>query len=408
MTVTESDGSADLTITVNEKILLHLKDFTGYREEKEVPKAISQKGIASAIRILPSHIPRALKRLMQDGLVTERDGYVEGGARKMRVYFLTEDGVQRTRKLAERVGSIVVDMKKDGRVAKVPLCEINLHLRNKLTMLQLCIHYTHSKAFDLTRIDSGQKVVDFTESAPKVSVFVGREKDFENLKRIMAERKVVVIFGGKGTGKTALASRYIENLRTRQSIFWYQLHPSDDLLEIMNSLAEFLELMGIKGLSEYLQGGRTNVLESLRVLLSTLSESETLLVFDNYYEQRQDVVEFFSILVNMIRETKGINVLITARENIPFYDWFYSRNELDRKVVGEIHLRGLDMESSRKIIAIKSIADDAFKQIYQLTKGVPQLLEYVRDEDSHALKSTGLFTAQEVRLMLGLKKVLKR
>jgi DNA-binding MarR family transcriptional regulator len=402
-----SDGKS--SVTVNEKILLHLKDYSSYRDATEVPKDVTQKGIANAVGILPSHTPRALKRLIRDGLVAERDGYVGGGTRKSRVYFLSDNGNQRTKRLAERIGSTTVEMRKDGKITYVQLCEINMQLRNKLSFLELVMHHGQYRYFDITRIDSGQKIVDFSTKAPRVEIFVDREDEFGTLKALAVERKVVVIFGWKGVGKTALASKYLENIRGKQSVFWYQLQPSDTFMDLLESLAEFLELMGVKTLSDYLKGGKVNMAESQLILLEALSESDTRLIFDNYSEQQgEDIVDFFSLLVNMIKDTKGIGVLITARENIPYYNWFYGKKELEREIVGELHLKGLDRESGKKIIAVKNIEEDAYKQIHQLTKGVPQLLEYIRDDSTDALKASGLFTAQEIRLMLGLKKVVRK
>jgi ATP/maltotriose-dependent transcriptional regulator MalT len=257
-------------------------------------------------------------------------------------------------------------------------------------------------------MESGYKIVEYTSAAPRVSLFINREKDLELLKKMASDRKAVVIFGVKGIGKTALASKYIEILRGKQSLFWYQLDLSDTLPDILDSLAEFLELMGVKYLSEKLKGEKVNAAECLGMVLDTLSDTDTLLVFDGYHEPGEDVVEFFYMLVNMLEDTRGVKVLITSREDIPFYNWFYSRKEIERRTVGEIHLKGLDRESGKKILSIRNIEDDAYKQIYQLTKGVPQLLEYVRDNDSDALNGTGLFTAQEIRLMLGLKGVVKK
>lgn len=398
------DEKEKICITVNDKILLHLKDYIGYRNEKEVPREITQKGIADAVGILPSHVPRALKKLISDGFVSERDGYITGGTRKSRVYVLTEDGASVAKKLAEKVCMIQVDVKKNGAFRKTALSDVNLIMKRKQSLLSLYNLYSTQRCIDIDRIESGMDIVDFTSRAPKIPVFYNREKDMQHLEKIIATRKMAVVFGVRGIGKTALISRFVERFRGRKSLFWYQLDLSDRLENIVESLSEFLNLMGTKTLSDVLTGdGRISPQACVKILQESLSGTETLMVFDGYNEPAEDVVEFFYLLVQMLNGCEGVKVLISAREDIPFYNWFYSRKEIENGTVGELRLKGIDRESGKKILNQSHIDEDAYKQIYQLTKGVPLLLEYVRDGNSEALKMSGLFTAQEIRLMMGLK-----
>ena len=48
---------------VQDRILLHLRDFSEYSESIEVPFAISQMGIANAVSIARSNVPRAIAGL---------------------------------------------------------------------------------------------------------------------------------------------------------------------------------------------------------------------------------------------------------------------------------------------------------------------------------------------------------
>ena len=46
---------------VQERILLHLRDYVDYSDKVEVPFAISQMGIANAVSIARSNVPRSLE-----------------------------------------------------------------------------------------------------------------------------------------------------------------------------------------------------------------------------------------------------------------------------------------------------------------------------------------------------------
>ena len=45
---------------VQERILLHLLDYSDYKNSVEVPFSLSQMGIANAVAIARSNVPRAI------------------------------------------------------------------------------------------------------------------------------------------------------------------------------------------------------------------------------------------------------------------------------------------------------------------------------------------------------------
>ena len=67
---------------VQERILLHLSDYSDYSNSVEVPFALSQMGIANAVAIARSNVPRAISGLKDQGLLIERQAHVHGVTRK--------------------------------------------------------------------------------------------------------------------------------------------------------------------------------------------------------------------------------------------------------------------------------------------------------------------------------------
>ncbi|MGB9637018.1 MAG: ATPase, partial [Thermoplasmata archaeon] len=88
-----------LKLTYPERVLIYLLDYVRFKERHTYPFGITQKGIAEAVDILPAHVPRTVKKLMNENLVEERFGRVEGIPRKVRVYFLTQNGVEKANAL---------------------------------------------------------------------------------------------------------------------------------------------------------------------------------------------------------------------------------------------------------------------------------------------------------------------
>ena len=76
---------------VQERILLHLLDYSDFKNSIEVPFALSQMGIANAVAM--SNVPRAISGLKDQGILVERQAHVKGVSRKRKAYFLTDSGI---------------------------------------------------------------------------------------------------------------------------------------------------------------------------------------------------------------------------------------------------------------------------------------------------------------------------
>lgn len=106
------------TLTVAERILLHISQHQKLKDCYDVPFDVSQDGIAQALLISRAHAAVELKKLKESGEVQERLAHIKRGKNKRKVYFLTSAGEEETAKirtLAEERGIDVgpsVDMRK--------------------------------------------------------------------------------------------------------------------------------------------------------------------------------------------------------------------------------------------------------------------------------------------------------
>ena len=78
---------------VQEKVLLHLLVYGVFKVKVVVSFALSQMGIANAVAIARSNVPRAISGLRDQGLLVERQAHVQGVSRKRKAYFLTDAGI---------------------------------------------------------------------------------------------------------------------------------------------------------------------------------------------------------------------------------------------------------------------------------------------------------------------------
>ncbi|HII43015.1 TPA: hypothetical protein HA325_00120, partial [Candidatus Thalassarchaeaceae archaeon] len=136
---------------VQERILLHLRDYVDYADKVEVPFAISQMGIANAVAIARSNVPRAIAGMKESGHLIERQAHVSGVSRKRKAYFLTSDGVNLADDIWVKVSEQPVRLiHADGRAE-------NLDLRAALESTELPLRHVdilryldHSGTVDLS------------------------------------------------------------------------------------------------------------------------------------------------------------------------------------------------------------------------------------------------------------------
>ncbi len=93
----------NLPIKLEDQLVLHLLNFGGFEEEYKVPFPISQLGIARILNATRSHISYYIKKMKRKGIIVERLGRIIDLPRKRKVYFLTDEGREYGRELAEKI-----------------------------------------------------------------------------------------------------------------------------------------------------------------------------------------------------------------------------------------------------------------------------------------------------------------
>lgn len=91
------------TLTTEERTMLHLLNQQLPAGGWEAPASLTQAGISAAVHVQRKHIPRTLKRMEKNGLITVAQRHIPGGKQRKRVYTLTESGREMANSLADRV-----------------------------------------------------------------------------------------------------------------------------------------------------------------------------------------------------------------------------------------------------------------------------------------------------------------
>jgi len=97
-----------LTLTVEQRVLLHLWDTPLGDNPWEGRPQLTQAGVSEAVGIARKHLPRTLKKLREKEHILEETRHVAGAKQRCRVYALSPDGRKAASELVEDIHSRVV------------------------------------------------------------------------------------------------------------------------------------------------------------------------------------------------------------------------------------------------------------------------------------------------------------
>ncbi len=367
-------------INVNDRVLLHLSRFATDVPPEEFPAETTQAGIAAAVGISRTHVPRAVKGLIRDGLITEQSARVKGHERRMNVYVVTIEGLRKADDFWMRAQDAPFSIMRDGGVQPM----LGRDLEN-LVGRRKAIAAISQMTDGIVVIDDKKRTpVRDLQDAHELGLFVGRDVELSTIDSFVeSDRRVLVVLGNRGYGTTSLVRRFVDT-REEKDVLWIEIS----------------RLLTPKDLQARIMDFAKKVNPSCESLLEALGLETALFIFDDYFSVSDELVEFFTTLVEMV---DGSKVIITARQETPAYNWFYQKVQVDSGMVEELKIGGVDIENAKKILGNERIEREALRRIHGMTRGQPMALNMLRDGNIDALKKNSVFTPEEIRYMLFLK-----
>jgi len=105
------------TLTVEQRVLLHLWDTPMGDNQWEGRPELTQAGVSDAVGIARKHLPRTLKKLREKQYLIEETRHVKGAKQRCRVYGLTTQGRDASRPLVAQLHEREVSI--DGNLRTV-------------------------------------------------------------------------------------------------------------------------------------------------------------------------------------------------------------------------------------------------------------------------------------------------
>jgi DNA-binding MarR family transcriptional regulator len=366
---------------VRDKILVHLLQYSNYVDRGEYPVEMTQEGIAEAVGILVSHVPRNVKKLRDEGLVVEDSGRVRGKTRRVKVYYLTSRGILAAREMMESMEKHIAEVT-DGRVHVRDLLERGVSPVDIMSAVEEGRVEELASANPL-KTESEFHVEYMETLGEEEGELMDREEDLQRLMEwYHSGVPTAVVTGGKGYGKTMLIKKFVREIDHDGDMVYLIMHSNRTIESVLNAISE--------------AAGRE--FRILKDLVDWMEERNVLLIADEYYLAPEETVEFFRDLVRVPRSRSRL--LVGMRDATPFYCRFCSADDFSAGRAVEIHLREFGMEQARTLFP--SAEEGALRRILGLTKGHPQALILLSRGDSEGLKRMGTLTPEEVSLLMYL------
>jgi len=131
-------GPDKISITIDNKILLHILAIGHPDESGEIPITLTQSGIAKAINTPLGSVSRALKKLIDIGFLVEKLYHIRGKRRRMTSYFLTLKGEETILKFNDELSAKVIKVKdKNGNINFLPISQTLKKIGKKVNTIDI-------------------------------------------------------------------------------------------------------------------------------------------------------------------------------------------------------------------------------------------------------------------------------
>ncbi len=117
--------TALISIPTEERIILYLSDFESLEDIYETTTDLTQKGISQNVDVQRKHISRYLKKLMDDGMISETRCHVVGAKQRMKCYYLSWDGRRKAKDVRDHVGKKKIKMQIGDEIVDMLFSEID-------------------------------------------------------------------------------------------------------------------------------------------------------------------------------------------------------------------------------------------------------------------------------------------
>ncbi|OYT59981.1 ATPase, partial [Euryarchaeota archaeon ex4484_178] len=372
-------------LIARDRIILHLSKYSS-RELKDYssPQEITQEGIGKGIGIGRNNVPREVNKLIKEGLVTFKKVRVNGFRNKRTIYFLTHRGIEEANKIRNRIKNLyitVIDF--SGRKRALMLKDITKEIG--IDFVTAAMNLTKDKILDLSELlnnrNSGVHIIDLDV---KIKNFYGRREEIFRLKEwLNSKRKILVITGISGIGKTALLNKFVKEHMKERNLIWIQLDEWITNIDVIVKLANFFRKLGKYELERYLKSALMGFEKDIRweniYYLLKKSLRNEILIFDGMDHAKPEVRGLISRLISMINDITEFRIILAGTEVSKIIP-------PNKMVLTEIIALGdLSRRDTLEFLQDSGLPEEEAIKIYEKYGGNPIVLELVAKNGNGAM-----------------------
>jgi len=375
---------------VQERILLHLRDFGDYSSKVEVPFALSQMGIANAVAIARSNVPRAIAGLKDQGLLVERQTHVTGVTRKRKAYFLTDSGMIVAEETWERLSSHPVRLiGQEGSTSSTTLAKAIESSPFSIRAVDIIRYMDDNGLVDLRPLNPElierdlskhveKQLVTSLEDLPRLRSFYGRDTEVKTMVDLLDARSTTILVPGiAGIGKTALAGKLIETFTHKRNLLYHRVQDWEGSRAFLEACGEWLAAIGNDSLSDYLAATPVPVAQmSVDLIVDSLTDVPTIIIIDDLHKVADDilyaVIRGLTQRMDDLDETGLILFSRSYKSVVPL------RNAEGKITTLVVPLDGLDRDACRNLLpSLEPVDEVTYQHIYGLSRGHPLVLNLI-------------------------------
>jgi hypothetical protein len=390
-------------LSVNERILIHLKDFSMDPESEGALIGQTQEGIGDAVGIRINHVPRATGTLIEDTYIGEVLVHVGGLKRKRKAFFLTARGSEMADELLSKLKIQKVLFKcVGGKEEQIPFQDIIFKARGS-TMSRLVLSYFRDGIILESSLTGEPAIAHLStlEVVPEPEEFVNRVDEIAFLRdKITSGEWLLVVSGIKGIGKTSLVWKALKEFESRKNIFWYTLHEWDTVRSVIEQMSDNHVRLGRNELKKLLRLSRDQDIGlSATTFLKDVRGSESIIVIDNIFDLKKEVMQFIYMLCEHSRKLDNACIILITRDR----QSLSPTPSLGTLGSNDLVLKGLDRDSAMMLMERMGLDREDGDRVFAMTQGHPLALKLVNSDEIKNLIDTKGLTKEEVWVVRCMK-----
>lgn len=390
-------------LSVNERILIHLRDYSMDPVSEGAAMGQTQEGIGEAIGIRINHVPRATKKLLDDRYVEQELVHIGGLKRKRKAFYLTKTGMEITDDFLSKLRKQKVLFRSTrGQEELIEVDKLIFKSRTATVSKIIMSYFNEGVVLESSLKGTGQySFISNLDDLSEPEIFVDREEETGILfEKLDGDQKIIVVSGIKGIGKTTLVWKILKYYEKKKNILWYTAHEWDTARNVIESFSDFYVRLGRNEMKKMLRIYKDlDIGQSASFFIKDVQDSDSIIVIDNIFDLKKEVMQLLHMICENSKNIRGTKIILITRDK----EGLMSSPCLGDLGGKDMVVKGLEHKWAMKMMEDMGMEPDESERIFAMTQGHPLALKLVNSEEISKVIDTKGLTKEEVWVVRCLK-----